>query len=205
MFSYLKCAIRTNVLYNKRTRFMKLIVGLGNPGKKYEGTRHNMGFMAIDLLSDQAQLDVDKEVFHGLMGRGKIFDQDVILFKPTTYMNLSGTAVQEVVHYFKIAIEDIVVIYDDMALPVGSIRLRKEGSSGGHKGMQNIIDCLSTEEIKRIRVGIGEPGDNDNIDFVLSKPLKDEMPLISEAIEDAVRAVKEYLKSDFDRAMNKYN
>ena len=184
---------------------MKLIVGLGNPGKKYEGTRHNMGFMAIDLLSDQAQLDVDKEVFHGLMGRGKIFDQDVILFKPTTYMNLSGTAVQEVVHYFKIAIEDIVVIYDDMALPVGSIRLRKEGSSGGHKGMQNIIDCLSTEVIKRIRVGIGEPGDNDNIDFVLSKPLKDEMPLISEAIEDAVRAVKEYLKSDFDRAMNKYN
>ena len=205
MFSYLKCALRINVLYNKRTRFMKLIVGLGNPGKKYEGTRHNMGFMAIDLLSDQAQLDVDKEVFHGLMGRGKIFDQDVILFKPTTYMNLSGTAVQEVVHYFKIAIEDIVVIYDDMALPVGSIRLRKEGSSGGHKGMQNIIDCLSTEEIKRIRVGIGEPGDNDNIDFVLSKPLKDEMPLINEAIEDAVRAVKEYLKSDFDRAMNKYN
>ena len=205
MFSYLKCALRTNVLYNKRTRFMKLIVGLGNPGKKYEGTRHNMGFMAVDLLSDQAQIDVDKEVFHGLMGRGKIFDTDVILFKPTTFMNLSGTAVQEVVHYFKIALEDIVVIYDDMALPVGSIRLRKEGSSGGHKGMQNIIVCLSTEEIKRIRVGIGEPGDNDNIDFVLSKPLKDEMPLIEEAISDAVRAVKEYLKSDFDRAMNKYN
>ena len=205
MFSYLKCALRTNVLYNKRTRFMKLIVGLGNPGKKYEGTRHNMGFMAVDLLSDQAQIDVDKEVFHGLMGRGKIFDTDVILFKPTTFMNLSGTAVQEVVHYFKIALEDIVVIYDDMALPVGSIRLRKEGSSGGHKGMQNIIDCLSTEQIKRIRVGIGEPGDNDNIDFVLSKPLKDEMPSIEEAISDAVRAVKEYLKSDFDRAMNKYN
>ena len=205
MFSYLKCALRTNVLYNKRTRFMKLIVGLGNPGKKYEGTRHNMGFMAVDLLSDQAQIDVDKEVFHGLMGRGKIFDTDVILFKPITFMNLSGTAVQEIVHYFKIALEDIVVIYDDMALPVGSIRLRKEGSSGGHKGMQNIIDCLSTEQIKRIRVGIGEPGDNDNIDFVLSKPLKDEMPLIEEAISDAVRAVKEYLKSDFDRAMNKYN
>ena len=205
MFSYLKCALRTNVLYNKRTRFMKLIVGLGNPGKKYEGTRHNMGFMAVDLLSDQAHIDVDQEVFHGLMGRGKIFDTDAILFKPTTFMNLSGTAVQEVVHYFKIALEDIVVIYDDMALPVGSIRLRKEGSSGGHKGMQNIIDCLSTEQIKRIRVGIGEPGDNDNIDFVLSKPLKDEMPLIEEAISDAVRAVKEYLKSDFDRAMNKYN
>ena len=193
------------MVYNKRTRFMKLIVGLGNPGKKYEGTRHNMGFMAIDLLSDQAQLDVDKEVFHGLMGRGKIFDQDVILFKPTTFMNLSGTAVQEVVHYFKIALEDIVVIYDDMAIPIGAIRLRKEGSSGGHKGMQNIIDCLSSDQIKRIRVGIGEPGEWDTIDYVLSKPLKDDMPLIEEAIANAVRGVKEYLKSDFDRAMNKYN
>ena len=193
------------MVYNKRTRFMKLIVGLGNPGKKYEGTRHNMGFMAIDLLSDQAQIDVDKEVFHGLMGRGKIYEQDVIPFKPTTFMNLSGTAVQEVVHYFKIALEDIVVIYDDMAIPIGSIRLRKEGSSGGHKGMQNIIDCLSSDQIKRIRVGIGEPGEWDTIDYVLSKPLKDDMPLIEEAIANAVRGVKEYLKSDFDRAMNKYN
>ena len=193
------------MLYNKRARFMKLIIGLGNPGKKYENTRHNMGFMAIDLLSDQAQIDVDKEVFHGLMGRGKIYEQDVILFKPTTFMNLSGTAVQEVVHYFKIDLEDIVVIYDDMALVPGNIRLRKEGSSGGHKGMQNIIDCLSTEQIKRIRIGIGEPGESDNIDYVLSKPLKDEMPTIEEAIANAVRAVKEMLKSDFDRAMNKYN
>jgi PTH1 family peptidyl-tRNA hydrolase len=184
---------------------MKLIVGLGNPGKKYENTRHNMGFMAVDLLSDQAQIDVDKEVFHGLMGRGKIYEQDVILFKPTTFMNLSGNAVQEVVHYFKIPLEDIVVIYDDMALNPGTIRLRKEGSSGGHKGMQNIIDCLSTEQIKRIRIGIGEPGENDTIDFVLSKPLKDELPDIEEAIANAVRAVKEMLKSDFDRAMNKYN
>ena len=184
---------------------MKLFVGLGNPGKKYEGTRHNMGFMAIDLLSDQAQIDVDKEVFHGLMGRGKIFGEDVILFKPTTFMNLSGTAVQEVVHYFKIAIEDVVVVFDDMALEPGKIRLRKEGSSGGHKGMQNIIDCLSTDQIKRIRIGIGEPGEWDNVDFVLSKPLKDEKPLIEDAISNAVGALKEMLKSDFDRAMNKFN
>ena len=184
---------------------MKFIVGLGNPGKKYEYTRHNMGFMAIDLLAEQAQIDVDKEVFHGLMGRGRIFNEDVILFKPTTFMNLSGTAVQEVVHYFKIDPEDIVVIFDDMALEPGTIRLRKEGSSGGHKGMQNIIDCLSSEQIKRIRIGIGEPGEWDNVDYVLSKPLKDEMPLIEDAIADAVRAIKEYLKSDFDRAMNNYN
>ena len=184
---------------------MKLFVGLGNPGKKYEGTRHNMGFMAIDLLSDQAEIDVDKEVVHGLMGRGKIFGEDVILFKPTTFMNLSGTAVQEVVHYFKINLEDVVVLFDDMALEPGRIRLRKEGSSGGHKGMQNIIDCLSSDKIKRIRIGIGEPGEWDNVDFVLSKPLKDEKPLIDDAIENAVEALKETLKSDFDRAMNKFN
>ena len=193
------------LLYNNRTRFMKLIVGLGNPGKKYDKTRHNMGFMAIDLLADQAKIDVDKEVFHALMGRGVIFNEDVILFKPQTFMNLSGTAVQEVVHYFKIDLEDIIVVFDDMALAPGTIRLRKEGSSGGHKGMQNIIDCLSTEQIKRIRIGIGEPGDYDNVDYVLSKPLSDEMPLIEEAIENAVGALKEALKSDFDRAMNKFN
>ena len=107
--------------------------------------------------------------------------------------------------YFHPYLEDIVIVFDDMALAPGVIRLRKEGSSGGHKGMQNIIDCLSTEQIKRIRIGIGEPGDWDNVDFVLSKPLKDEMPLIQEAIENAVRALKEMLKSDFDRAMNKFN
>lgn len=184
---------------------MKLIVGLGNPGKKYEKTRHNMGFMAVDLLSDQAEIDVNKEVFRGLLGRGIIFDQEVMLFKPTTFMNLSGNAVQEVVHYFKIDIEDIIIIFDDMALEPGDIRLRKEGSSGGHKGMQNIIDCLSTDKIKRIRIGIGEPEEDDSTDYVLSKPLKEERPLITEAIANAVRAIKEALKSDFDRAMNKFN
>ncbi len=183
---------------------MKLIIGLGNPGKKYERTRHNMGFMVIDRLADQANIDVNKEVFHGLLGRGVIFNEDVMLFKPTTFMNLSGTAVQEVAHYFKIAIENIIVVFDDMALPPGIIRLRKNGTSGGHKGMQNIIDCLSTEEIKRIRVGIGQPID-DTIDFVLSKPLLEEMPLIEEALDDAVRAIKEAIKSNFDRAMNKFN
>ena len=184
---------------------MKLIIGLGNPGKKYEHTRHNMGFDTVDMLAEQARIDVDKEVFHGLLGRGEILDEDVMLFKPTTYMNLSGTAVREIVSYFKIALEDIIVVYDDMALEPGKIRLRLNGSSGGHKGMQNIIDELHTEEIKRIRIGIGEPEEDDTIDYVLSKPLKDERPLIEEAITNAVGALKEAIKSDFDRAMNKYN
>ena len=125
--------------------------------------------------------------------------------KPTTFMNLSGTAVQELVHYFKINLDDVVVIFDDMALPPGKIRLREDGSSGGHKGMQNIIDCLGTEQIKRIRVGIGEPLDNDNIDYVLSKPIKEEREVIDLAIKEAVEALKEIIKADFVRAMNKFN
>ena len=164
-----------------------------------------MGFEVVDLFSDLSQIDVDKAVFHGEMGRGEIFDEDVMLFKPTTFMNLSGTAVREVISYFKIPLEDVIIVFDDMALPPGKIRLRMDGSSGGHKGMQNIIDNLGTDQIKRIRVGIGEPMDADNIDFVLSKPLKDEKPLIQEAIENAVEALKETLKSNFDRAMTKFN
>ena len=184
---------------------MKLIVGLGNPGKKYEHTRHNMGFDAVDLFSDLSQIDVDKEVFHGLLGRGQVFDEDIMLFKPTTFMNLSGTAVREVVSYFKIPLEDVIIIFDDMALQPGKIRLRLDGSSGGHKGMQNIIDNLGTDQIKRIRIGIGEPEENDNIDYVLSKPIKEERELIEQAMNDVIGALKEILKSGFDRAMNKFN
>ena len=184
---------------------MKLFIGLGNPGKKYEHTRHNMGFDVIDLFADLSQIDVDKEVFHGLMGRGTALGEDVMLFKPTTFMNLSGIAVREVINYFKIPLEDVVVIFDDMALEPGKIRLRLDGSSGGHKGMQNIIDLLGTNEIKRIRVGIGEPGENDNIDYVLSKPVDEERELIQDAIKNAVEALKEMLKSNFDRAMSKFN
>ncbi|MBE6135971.1 MAG: aminoacyl-tRNA hydrolase [Erysipelotrichaceae bacterium] len=183
---------------------MKLIVGLGNPGKKYEGTRHNMGFMTIDLLSDVSKVDVDREVFQGLLGRGKILDQDVMLFKPTTFMNLSGNAVREVVNYFKIDINDVVVVYDDMALAPGTIRLRLSGSSGGQKGMQNIIEQLGTDKIKRIRVGIGEPEDNA-IDYVLGKPLKEEKELIDQAITNAKDALLLYLKRGFEVAMNNYN
>ena len=183
---------------------MKLIVGLGNPGKKYEHTRHNMGFDALDLFAELAMIDVDKESFKGLVGRGKVFDQDILLLKPQTFMNLSGESVREIVNYFKIDINDIIVIYDDMALEPGRIRLRTSGSSGGHKGMQNIIEHLGTEDIKRIRIGIGEPT-YDTIDYVLSKPTKDERPAIDEAIKEAVEALKFALKNNFDLAMTRFN
>ena len=183
---------------------MVLIVGLGNPGTKYEKTRHNMGFRVLDLLSEETGIEVSKEVFNGLLGRGKIFDNDVLLFKPTTYMNLSGTAVQQVVHYFKVDVDDIIVVFDDMALAPGTIRMRIQGSSGGQKGIQNIIEQLGTDKIKRIRVGIGEPIDNA-IDYVLGKPTKEEEPLINDAVIRSVEAIKEALKSSFEKAMTKYN
>lgn len=183
---------------------MKLIVGLGNPGTKYVSTRHNMGFRVVDLLAEQTAIEVSKEVFNGLLGRGKIFNEDVLLFKPTTFMNLSGTAVQQVVHYFKIDLDDIIVIYDDMALNPGTIRLRLSGSSGGQKGIQNIIECLSSDKIKRIRIGIGEPIDNA-IDYVLGKPTKEETPLIEDAINRTSEAIKEAMKSSFEKAMTMYN
>ena len=172
---------------------MKLIVGLGNPGKKYEHTRHNMGFDVVDLFAELAKIDVDKEAFKGLVGRGKVFDEDVYILKPQTFMNLSGESVREIVSYFKIELEDIIVVYDDVALPVAKIRLRASGSSAGHKGMQNIIDNLHTEDIKRIRIGIGEPI-YDTIDYVLSKPLKEELPLVEESIKKACDALKEKIQ-----------
>jgi len=193
-----------NYIFDKIIDAMKLIVGLGNPGKKYEHTRHNMGFDVVDLFSELAQIDIDKEAFKGLVGRGKVFDEDVYLLKPQTFMNLSGESVREIVSYFKIPKEDIIVIYDDLDLEPGKIRLRLSGSSGGHRGIQNIIEQLGTENIKRIRIGIGKPT-YDTIDYVLGKPLKEEQVLIDEAIKKAVDALKEILKNNFDSAMNKYN
>jgi len=183
---------------------MLLIVGLGNPGTKYERTRHNMGFRVADLLSADTGIAVNKEAFSGLLGRGKLFNEDILIFKPTTYMNLSGTAVQQVVHYFKITLDNIIVCYDDLALPPGTLRMRLSGSSGGQKGMQNIIENLGSEKIKRIRIGIGEPKE-DTIDYVLGKPSKEDEELIGPIISQAVEAIKETCKSNFEKAMSKYN
>lgn len=184
---------------------MKLIVGLGNPGKEYELTRHNSGFRALDAFADMAKVEFNREDFKGVYAKFKLDDEDIILFKPYTFMNLSGNAVVQIVNFFKINIEDIVVVYDDMAIPAGDVRLRVKGSSGGQKGMQNIIELLGSEEIKRIRIGIGEPEYNA-IDYVLGKPKGDEAKALDSGIEKAANAIKEYLMKDsFAKAMNKYN
>lgn len=184
---------------------MKLIVGLGNPGKEYENTRHNSGYLTIDSLADSLQVEFDREGFSGIYTKFKVDDEDVILLKPTTFMNLSGKSVLEAKQFFKVDLEDILIIYDDMAIKTGDIRLRLKGSSGGQKGIQNIIDLLGTSDIKRIRVGIGEP-EHNAIDYVLGKPKGDELIDWKHGIDNASKAAKEFvLGVSFSKIMSKYN
>lgn len=182
---------------------MKLIVGLGNPGKEYEHTRHNMGYDVLDIFLKKNDLTLTKEGFKGQYIKTHLFNEEVILLKPLTFMNLSGECVMEFVHYFKIDLEDLLIIYDDMDLPPGKIRLREQGSSGGQKGMKNIIDLLHTDEINRIRVGIGK-AEKDVIDYVLTKPSQEDYKLILEAQEKASQAIECFIKFGFQRAKAKY-
>ena len=185
---------------------MKLIVGLGNPGKQYEHTRHNRGYDVIDACAEMMSCDLDRHDFKGTYGilKNSIAGEPLVLLKPETYMNLSGESVRAISDYFKIDLEDIVIVYDDMALPVGDIRLRPGGSSGSHNGIKNIIQHMGTENIKRIRVGIGEP-QYSGVDYVLGKPTSEEQEKIDEAIKQACRALKEYLVNGWNQAMNKFN
>ena len=184
---------------------MFLIVGLGNPGIEYENTRHNMGFSVLDeLIENHVGMVINKNGFKGQYLKTRFLGEDVVFLKPMTYMNLSGESVIEAVLFFKIPLENIVVVFDDMDLNPGTIRLRKSGSSGGQKGMNNIIQLLGSKDIKRIRVGIGK-ADNSVVDYVLSRPDGDEATLIEVAIKKASDAIVEIIKNGFDRAMNKYN
>lgn len=183
---------------------MKLIVGLGNPGRKYEDTRHNAGFLAIDVFAAKAQVDIDKVNFGGLYTSFSFNDFKVFLLKPQTYMNLSGRSLLSLMQFFKISVEDVIIIYDDMDLTPGNIRLKEEGSSGGQKGMEDIINVLNTNKIKRIRIGIGKPK-YDGIDHVLTKPQGEEKKLFTNGINKAANAVLDILKHGFTFAMQKYN
>lgn len=184
---------------------MKLIVGLGNPGKEYAGTRHNCGFMVIDRLASKLNVDVDQNKFKGLYAKVKYHGEDIILLKPQTYMNLSGESVNAVMNFFKIDKEDLLVIYDDLDMPVGKLRLRKTGSAGGHNGIKNIIAHLNSQDFKRIRVGIDRHKYMNVADYVLSCFSKVESEAIEQGIENAANAVLDYLDNDFNHAMNYYN
>lgn len=182
---------------------MYLIVGLGNPGKEYEKSRHNMGFQVIDKLALKWKVDISKEDFHGCYVKTKYDDKDVILLKPMTYMNLSGQSVMELAYFYKIDISNILVIFDDMDTIPGKIRLREKGSSGGQKGMKSIIDMLHTEDIKRIKIGIGRPT-TPVIDYVLGRPSKEDEENIQKAHEVALKAIEAFLDKGFQYAVSRY-
>lgn len=185
---------------------MNLIVGLGNPGKEYVGTKHNVGFEVLDKLAYDNNININKAKFNALIGEGTIKNKKVALLKPLTYMNLSGESVKATMSWYKISNKDIIVIYDDISLNIGDIRIREKGSAGGHNGMKNIIYLLNTDEFIRIRVGIGnKPANWDLANYVLSHFSKDEIPNIIEGFTKAADAVEMILASGVSAAMNKYN
>lgn len=185
---------------------MKLIVGLGNPGTQYKNTRHNLGFMFIDKYFEIKKCDEFKSKFHGEYTTFLENGEKVILFKPLTYMNLSGQAVKEISDYFNIEHKDILVIYDDKDIPFAALRLREKGNPGSHNGMKHISLMLQNIDFCRIRIGMGTPINGQTmIDFVLSKFTKDELKELEVSFENAAKACDLFIKNDFNLAMNKYN
>jgi PTH1 family peptidyl-tRNA hydrolase len=185
------------------------VVGLGNPGLKYEFTRHNIGFRIVDSLAQDIEIEFKRvKSYHSLISRGMINNHKVMLVKPQTFMNLSGRAVSKVVSYYKIALQDLLIVYDDLNLELGQIRIRKKGSAGGHKGMESIMQYLNSEEIPRLRIGIDNPLVNFNFDcvsYVLSNFNDDEKEKIKEIIQLSTEAIKTVIEDDFEKAMRKYN
>lgn len=184
---------------------MKLIVGLGNPGKEYENTRHNSGFCVMDAIADELHESITTKKFKALIATTRIAGEQVLLMKPQTYMNLSGEAVIEAVKFYHIDPKDILVIYDDLDLPVGKIRLREKGSAGGQNGMKNIINHLHTQEFNRIRVGIGKDARVPVVDWVLGKIRKEEKEDYMQAVQEAKDAAIYSVSHSFIDTMSKYN
>lgn len=185
---------------------MKLIVGLGNPTPQYDKTRHNVGFAVIDHLMNEYGIALDTAKHKGFYGKGRIAGESVILLKPMTYMNLSGESVVQVANYYKVAPKDVIVVYDDINLDVGRLRIREKGSAGGHNGIKNIIAHLGTDEFPRIRVGVGmKPPKMDLADYVLSRFSKEEEALMEEGYERAAKAMELMVEDEISQAMNLYN
>lgn len=184
-----------------------LIVGLGNPGKEYAFTRHNAGFLTLDYLSDTLNVKINRSKFKALISEAAIGDKRVLLMQPQTFMNNSGEAVAEAVKFYKIKPENVIVIFDDISLPVGKMRIRKNGSAGGHNGIKSIIAHLGTQEFPRVKIGVGEKPhkEMDLADWVLSRFSQDDQKVLFEKFGDAAAAVKLMVAGKTDEAMNKFN
>jgi PTH1 family peptidyl-tRNA hydrolase len=183
----------------------KIVVGLGNPGSEYVGTRHNIGFCVIDELSQSLKIEVKKKKFGGAFGLGEFFGKRLILFKPLRYMNRSGEPVATVMGFYKVGLSDLLVVSDDMALEPGRMRLRAKGSCGGHNGLADVVGALGTNEVGRLRIGIGHSGEKDTVGFVLGKPCQADRDAISESVTRACDAVLCWIRYDIETAMNRYN
>lgn len=184
-----------------------LVVGLGNPGPKYEWTRHNMGFLVVDELAERENLPVQRLKYKALTNTASIGGQSVLLMKPTTYMNLSGESVGQAAQFYKIPPERVLVISDDVALPQGKLRIRRAGSAGGHNGLKNIIAHLGTDQFPRVKLGVGDKPhpDSDMADWVLGKPRGEDRKAMEAAIQRAADAVTLLLEQGVDAAMARFN
>lgn len=185
---------------------VKLIIGLGNPGDEYKRTRHNTGFMVIDELASACSIAVNRKRYKAHIGEGSINDVRVVLGKPQTFMNLSGDPVALMLKGFNLSADDLIIIYDDMDMDIGRIRIRDKGSHGGHRGVRSIIDAIGTDSFVRIKIGIGRPrAGMDSSDYVLTNFKKDELPILKEAIMRASDALSFLIKNNVAAAMNRYN
>lgn len=184
-----------------------LVVGLGNPGAKYESTRHNMGFLVADKLAQNEKLKFNKLRFKAWTATWEVGGEKVLLMKPQTYMNLSGEAVGQAARFYKIPADHVLVISDDISLPAGKLRIRAGGSAGGHNGLKNIIQHLGTDRFPRIKVGVGSPqqAEHDIADWVTGKPMGEDQKVIIEALDKAVAAIPVLIGQGVDRAMNRFN
>ncbi|MCL2354945.1 MAG: aminoacyl-tRNA hydrolase [Oscillospiraceae bacterium] len=185
---------------------MYLIVGLGNPEKEYGNTRHNIGFKVIDKISENHKIKVSNSKYKSQYGMGVIFEQKIIAVKPQTYMNLSGESIIQFKKFYKIPNNKIILIYDDIDVDLGNIRIRKSGGPGTHNGMKSVIEHLKTEEFTRVRVGIGKPEHTEDIaKYVIGPIPKNEMEILNESITKSANAVAKILQNGIDEAMNKFN
>ena len=184
-----------------------LVVGLGNPGEKYENTRHNVGFLTVDELAERARVPVQKLKYRALTNTVELGGARALLMKPVTYMNLSGEAVGQAARFYKIPPERVLVISDDVSLPLGKLRIRKSGSAGGHNGLKNIIQHLGTDQFPRVKIGVGEKPhpDYDMADWVLSRFTGEDLKTITQAVKRAADAVECFVREGPDKAMNQFN
>lgn len=195
------------MIFKAKPTYDWLVVGLGNPGLQYENTRHNAGFMAVDKFAEDNGFKFNKNKYNALLGECKIGDLRILVIKPQTYMNNSGSAVAGVSIFYKIPAERIIVLHDDISFDVGKLRMRRKGSDGGQKGLRDIIELLGTEDITRIKIGVGRKPhpDADTANWVLGKIPKEQTAELEKTLEKASAAVKEIILRGIDSAMNKYN